>query len=153
MRDYLAEIERQRGLEVGRLPAFRSIVVSAELEKMPEDQLPALLIASPGTEASAGARGGRIEAHGDGGYLARFRVDCAAVISARGNRQAPRLARLYAVALGALLVQQALQPCPLSIRRVDWVSDSYALMASDADRTQSGGIVRIGVEVADVKTG
>lgn len=148
--DYIAEVERRRGLEAGRLPTFRSIVLSAALEKMPEDQVPALLIASPGIETSAGSSAGRIEAHGDGGYLARFRIDAAVVISARGNRQAPRLARLYVAALRALLVQQALQPCPLDLRRLDLVGEEYTLLDSAADRTQGAGTVRIAVEVADI---
>lgn len=150
MPDYLAELERRRGLEAGRMPAFRSIAVSAELQRMPEDQLPALLIASPGIEVSASAAAGRIEIHGDGGILARFRVDVAAVVSARGNRHGLRLARLYAAALRTLLVQQALQPTVLDLRRLDLTGERFDLLDADGDRTQGAGVVSIAVEVADV---
>ncbi len=122
LRDYLAEIERQRGLEVGRLPAFRSIVVSAELERCPRTSCPALLIASPGTEASGrrsrradrGARrrrlsrpvpgrlrGGGVRARQPSGAAARAAVRRCAAARCWSSRHCSRARS--------------------SIRRVDWV--------------------------------
>jgi hypothetical protein len=154
-RDYLAEMQRQRGLDdVEAMPPFRSIVVAGAPEKWPEDQLPALLVSSPGLAETSTRRG--IEVHGDGGYVARWRVECVSEVSARGNRQAIRLARLYAAAVRALVIQQALRttrdvepPLP-SLRRVDWVGESYTLRGSDVDRTRCAGLVAFNVEVADV---
>ena len=154
LRDYLAEIERQRRLPVGRLPAFRSIVASAQPEKWPEDQLPALLIASPGLDT--GGQCGRLEVHGDGGYVVRWRVDCVSEISARGNRQAIYLARLYTAAVRGLIVQQALRaPYPpeglgLRLRRVDWTGERYDLRDWTVDRTRCAGTVSFVVDVAEV---
>lgn len=149
MRDYLAEIERRRLLEVGKLPAFRSMVESSTLSKFPEDQLPALLIASSGVEP----RGGRIEHNSDGLYTARFRVECGTVISARGNRLAVKLARYYTAALRTLLIQQLPRPRWSGlegIRRVEWVGERYAQLGDISERTQAGGMAAVIVEVEGV---
>jgi hypothetical protein len=156
IRDYLAECERQRGLEPEGLPQFRSIVAAAQPEKWPEDQLPALLIASPGLADTTSRRG--IEVHGDGGYVFRWRVDCVAEISARGNREAMRLARLYAATVRALVVQQTLRTSRLidealpSLRRIDLTGERYDLRDWTVDRTRCAGSVSFVVEVADVLT-
>jgi hypothetical protein len=147
-RDYLAELERQRHLEVGRLPVFRSLVQSSSLSKMPEDQLPALLIASSGVESRE-----RVEVNSDGWYTARFRVDCGAVVSARGNRLAVTLARYYTAGLRAMLLQQLADPRWSGlegIRRVVWVTEDYRQLGDISERTQGGGIARFVVEVEHV---
>jgi hypothetical protein len=149
VRDYLAELARQRGLDPEALPAFRSIVDSSEARRYPEDQLPALLVASTGVES----RGGRLELNGDGFYTARFRVDCGAVVSARGNRHAVRLARYYAAAVRALLLQQLAKPRWSGlegVRRVDWVGERYQALDEASDRTQARGTTQLVVEVENV---
>lgn len=153
IRDYLAEMERQRGQAVEGMPPFRSIVVAGSPEKWPEDQLPALLVSSPGL-AETGTRRG-LEVHGDGGYVARYRVDAVSEVSARGNRQGLRLARVYAAAVRALLVQQPLRAAskpPPWLRRVDWVGEDFTLRDWTVDRTRAAGRVAFVVEVADVMT-
>jgi hypothetical protein len=153
IRDYLAEVERQRGLGVERFPRFRSIVASGNAAKWPEDQLPALLIASPGL-AETGARRG-IEVHGDGGYVARWRVDCVSEVSARGNRHAIMLARLYAAAVRTLIVQQPLRgpsDPPPWLRRIDWVGERYDLRDWTVDRTRCAGTASFVVECHGVST-
>ena len=156
IRDYLAEAERQRGLPVGQLPWFRSIVPGADASKWPEDQLPALIVVSAGTDPGPG---GRLEVHADGGYVQRWRVDCVCEVSARGNRQAQYLARVYAAHVGAMLVQQALRaPGPLeggvvSLRKLDKIGERYDLRDWTVDRTRCAGVVHLQVEVADVLHG
>jgi hypothetical protein len=46
--DYLAEVDRRYDDDVGTLPYPRGWVISADVEKMPEDQTPAIVVASPG---------------------------------------------------------------------------------------------------------
>lgn len=148
LRDYLAEIARQRRLEPGRLPVFRSLVDSNALVKLPEDQLPALLIASSGTETRD-----TVEVNGEGWYTARFRVDCGAVISARGNRVAVKLARYYVAALRALVLQQLAKPEWSGfdgIRRVAWRGEEYRQLGDISERTQCGGIAQFVIEVEGV---
>src|SRR4051812_636972 len=88
--DYLAEVDRRNGDAVGTLPYPRGWVVSAGIEKMPEDQTPTIVVASPGLLVAP-------LADGRGAYTATWRVSVSSVVSARGNRQALRLARLYAL--------------------------------------------------------
>lgn len=152
IRDYLAEMERQRHMVVGELPEFRSIVTAGDSEKFPEDQLPSLMIASPGIETRQGA----IEVHGDGAYVARWRVECSCEVSARGNRLALALCRLYAAAVRALLVQQALDQrwyesaSALVLRRIDWTGEISTVRDSTSDRTRAASKTLLLVEVAEV---
>jgi hypothetical protein len=153
IRDYLAEAERQRGLEVEGFPRFRSIVVAGGAAKWPEDQLPALLISSPGLAESGASRA--IQVHGDGGYVARYRVDCTSEVSARGNRQAIMLARFYAAAVRTLLIQQPLRAPsdpPPWLRRVDLTGERFDLRDWTVDRTRCAGTVSFAVEVDGVST-
>jgi hypothetical protein len=153
IRDYLAEMARQRRQEPEGMPPFRAITVAGAPEKWPEDQLPALLLSSPGLAETSSRRG--IEVHGDGGYVARYRVDAVCEVSARGNRQAIRLARIYAAAVRALLIQQPLRAPshpPPWLRRVDRLGEDFTLRDWTVDRTRCAGRVSVVVEVADDMT-
>jgi hypothetical protein len=142
MPSYLAELERHHNYAVGSLPQVRSWVRSAEVEKFPEDQLPCVMLASPGlTDAPV--------TDGDGRYTARWRVLVAAEIAARGNRLALALARLYATGLRAIAVQQQAL-AGLDVRRVDWMGERYDVLDSADDRTTCIAQVELAVEIADV---
>lgn len=142
--DYLAEVDRAHGNDVGTLPKPRSWVVSGEVEKMPEDQTPAIIVASPGlTDPPL--------ADGRGSYTARWRVMIAVHLSARRNMIALRLVRQYALAIRALCTQQqALES--LALRRIDWVDERYDTLPSIDDRTVCTALVELAVEVSDVTT-
>jgi hypothetical protein len=140
--DYLAEIERQHGLDVGYLPLPRSYVVSSDVEKMPEDQTPAVIVASPGMTDPP-----RVD--GLGTYIARWRVTIAVHLSARGNALSLRLVRLYVAAVRALVLQQQ-SLGTLVLRRIDWTDERYDTLPSIDDRTVCTGLVELAVEVGDV---
>jgi hypothetical protein len=142
--DYLAEVCRQHELAPDYLPYPRSWVVSSDVEKMPEDQTPAILVASPGMIDAPRANGG-------GGYVARWRVTVAVHISAVGNTQALRLVRLYVSAVRALVLQQQALDT-LALRRIDWLDERYDTLPSVDDRTVCTALVELAVEVADVLT-
>ena len=108
-RDYLAEVCRQRGLEPEQLPLYRSFVVADTLEKMPEDTPPVLVVVSPGLVPGAGQA---ISRRGTGAVNASFVIELGSFVSARGNRQAPKLSRLYTAAILALQFG-----CPLETLR------------------------------------
>jgi hypothetical protein len=147
-RDYLAEAERQRGLPVERMPTFRSIVAGGVPERFPEDQLPAVLVTSPGLEPAGG-----LEVHGDGWFVVRWRIDCTAEISARGNREAVWLARIYAAMLHSLVVQQVLRAPsspPAWLRGVTWRDEDFTVRAPLFERTRCAGRARFIIETADV---
>jgi len=140
--DYLADVERQHELNVGYLPYPRSWVVSSEVEKMPEDQTPAILIASPGLTDPP-------RADGRGSYTARWRVNVGVHMSARGNSVALVLVRLYVLALRAMFSQQQ-RVDELALRRIDWMDERYDTLASIDDRTVCTATVELAVEIADV---
>lgn len=147
-RDYIAEVCRQRAMKAEQLPRYRSIVSSADIEKMPEDTPPVLIIASPGIAAGVAHP---ISTRGDGTYNARFALDCASHVSARGNRQALKLARLYAAMLRTLVVQQALEPAGgLQLSAVEPVNERFERLRSDADRTISASVVSFVVDVVAI---
>jgi hypothetical protein len=142
--DYLAEVERFHAFVVGTLPLPRSWVVSSEVEKMPEDQTPAVLVASPGLTDPP-------RADGRGIYVARWRVNVAVHLSAAGNTYALRNARLYALAVRALYVQQQLLD-GLDVRRIEWQDERYDTLPSIDDRSVCTAVVEFAVEIADVTT-
>src|SRR3954462_14533195 len=71
---YLHEVERQSGQTPGALAKPRSYRVSSDVEKMPEDQTPAVVIRSPGVADNP-------QMNGAGIYEAQFTIEAAAVVS------------------------------------------------------------------------
>lgn len=142
---YLYEIERLHAITPGTLPAPRSWVRSAEVEKFPEDQLPAAMIGSPGlTDPPV--------ADGAGNYMATWRVNVGVEVVAGPNRRALELARWYALATRGVLLQQQLDPAVVgpSIVRVDWADERYDQLDTANDRTVCVGVVEVAVTAADV---
>lgn len=116
---------------------------------MPEDQTPSVVVSSPGIATLPQANGARQ-------YQAQFVLEAACVISARGGTEdagtprALRLARLYALALRACLVQKADDESYLFRR--DWLGEEYDVLPSIDDRTICVAKVRLQIEVPDVVT-
>lgn len=146
---YIYEVERQSGLAPGNIALPRSWRISSEVEKMPEDQTPAVVLSSPGISTLPLTNGARQ-------YQAQYVLEAAGVISARGGMEeagtprALRLARLYALALRACLVQQADDDSYLFRR--DWIGEEYDVLPSIDDRTICVAKVRFSIEVPDVLT-
>lgn len=140
--NYVWEIERQHGLTPGGIAEPRSWSVSSEVEKFPEDQLPAVIVASAGITDPPLADGG-------GRYTARFEVDVAIHLAARGNRLAMTLARHYAAAVRACGVQQQRLP-GVAVRRIDWIDERYDRLPSIDERTVCVGRVTFAIEVEDI---
>ena len=145
---YLHEVARQSGVTPGTIATPRSYRVSAEPEKMPEDQTPCVVVISPGVSDSPLTNGARQ-------YTAQFRIDLGIVVSARGGMEeggsprALRLARLYALAMRAAMAQQSDEEY---LFRRDWLGEDYDLLPSIDDRTICVGRVRYAIEVPDVLT-
>jgi hypothetical protein len=150
---YLHEVERQTGLTInplstpGSIAKPRSYRVSSDVEKMPEDQTPAIVLRSPGVADHPLKNGAGI-------YQAQFTLEASVALSAIGTVEAngePRallLARMYALALRACLVQQPDDDGYLYRR--DWVDESYDLLPSIDDRTTCVGRVTFQIEVPNV---
>jgi hypothetical protein len=146
MNTYLAQVERISGEPVQSIQRPRSYRVSSEQESMPEDQTPAVVVRSPGT----------LElplADGSGRYGVPFEVEVGLIISAiglsaYGSPRALRLARIYALAIRGVLVQQADDDGLLYKR--DWLSEAYDTLASIDDRTICLSRVRFSIAIPDV---
>jgi hypothetical protein len=145
MRNYLRAFARQRGWEEHKLRFYRTQVPSSfELNRLREDQLPALAIVSRGTT-------GTPERRNVGVYDARWTIDCYSACVAAGNRQARRLAQWYTAALRTLFVQhRTLQPTELDVLAVDWMGERYTARTFTEERTYAEGIATINVHVAGV---
>jgi hypothetical protein len=144
---YLHEAERQSGQTPGALAKPRSYRVSADVEKMPEDQTPAVVLRSSGVADEPLKTG-------SGVYQAQFNVEAAVVVSARGGMEegaeprALRNARIYVLAMRACLVQQP-DPDGYLFRR-DWTDESYDVLPSIDDRTICVAKTTFRIEVPDV---
>lgn len=141
--DYLREVERQAGLDAEVLEGPRSIGWAPEMTKWPEDQLPSLIVVSPGTSEDP-------ERDGEGVHRARFALNVGVVASAADERDTRRLAQLYgAVVRGCLLQHRILAE---EIQVVAWNGEGYddIPQAAEMRRTVALGLNRFTVEIGDL---
>lgn len=141
---YLREIEEQKGLDPNSLPAFRSrfAVSEDEPDRWPEDQLPSLVVACPGTL-------GEPKSDGEGAYHATFAVEVGVIVSANEEGATNRLAKRYAAAVRAILVQHS--SLGGFARGLDWMGEAYDRVVERPDqRMLRATVLPFSVEVDDV---
>lgn len=131
---YLDEVERQHGLAPGTVERPRAFVVT---ERFPEDQLPAIIVGSPGTTDLP-------EPDGRGCYMVRFEVTL--TIAAAAGNGVLELVKLYAAALRALALQQ---PSALFMG-VDWIRERYPRPELVGGRSFYTAEVELEVQVPEV---
>lgn len=139
---YLGELARQQGRDPHALPAIRSWNTAAEFSDFPEAQLPSAIVVAPGT-ASVERRAT--------GYAAAWAVGVAVVVSAATEADTDLLAKLYAAAVRAAVVQHG--SLGGLAEHTAWESerfDDVILEPPDAERTLVAAQVRFVVTVADV---
>jgi hypothetical protein len=138
---YLAEKERQKGLEAGYLQRPRSWQIAPSFDNWPEDQVPGIIVQSVGL-AEAPLKDGR------GSYRARWEIGLGCVVSARTQEETHRMAGLYVAAFRALLIQRP----SLGGRAagVVWQDEDYTQLLYDDLRTLGAGMALFTVEVEDV---
>lgn len=140
MPTYLHEVERQAGLDPDSLPGIRSWNNHNEFIKWPEDQLPAVIVVSPGTGSQPVRR--------DGGYATTFTLGLAIVVSARDLPSTRTLMKRYiAAARTAILQHPSLGGFA---RGTVWTAESYDDIPSGDSRTLAAGQAVFEVEVANV---
>lgn len=142
-RDYLAEMERSRGLPSGTLPQVRSWIVAGDFRHWPQEQLPSVLVVSSGME-------GEPKREGSSKYRALFGLGFAVVVSASDQAASDRLARYYTAAFRTLILQHASLGGFAS--GVEWVDEAYDLLPERDGRTFAAGQSVFRVEVEDVAT-
>jgi hypothetical protein len=137
---YLDAVGAQDGLAVP-LVGPRSYACVAQLDHFAEEQLPAVIITSPGTLAEPKRRG-------DGVYEAQYGLAVAAFISTATREATHELVRVWCEAIRACLVQQP---------SLGGVCDDLTLLAEDYHeqpvidrRSLAAGIVSFAALVAGI---
>jgi hypothetical protein len=125
---YLGEAEAQHGRARNSLPRPRSYTTSNSFDKWPEDQLPCVLLVSPGILEPPQARG-------DGAIFAVFSLGVAAIVSTAQMADTEELAKLYVCALRTCLIQQrSLGGCESG---TEWLDETYDDLPSGRGRPSS----------------
>lgn len=144
---YLATVERQHSITAGTFARPRSFTTAPSLDDWPEDQLPNLLVISPGMSEVP-------QRHGDGVYKARWNVTVACVVSARSEEESRHLASYYTAALRLLMLQRP--SLDGAAQGVAWISERYDELAFDDVRSLMAGTAEFLVDVdnaANAKAG
>jgi hypothetical protein len=96
--DYVAELERITGRDVGSIALPRSYGRVNHFDKKPEEQTPAVILISPGLTDPP-------ERDGDGTWSAWFGLSIGVVVSAADRASTNELAKIYAAAVRTLILQ------------------------------------------------
>lgn len=132
MPTYVAEMERQRGLNPGDLEAVREYVCTSDFKKWPEEALPTVAVICPGLD-------GEPSKDGSGDYTAPWQVGVAAIVAASDTALTRKAAGLYAAAIrGAILQHQSVSGLASG---VDWVGERYDDIPEESGRTLASGQV------------
>lgn len=124
---YLAEVERLTGRDPRALPLIKSYSFKNELDKFPEEQLPAMVIVTPGVAEDS------IEREGDGAYSASWDLGVAIVVGSNTEIATDALRDAYAAAARTLFIQH---PAIGDIGVIEeWLDESYNDLPVDATRT------------------
>jgi len=135
---YLAEAERQRGYAPGQLPRIRGWATSSDFEKWPEDQLPCVLLVSPGLAEAP-------RPDGAGFYRASFSLGFAVIVSTATMEETAIKAKLYCAAHRACLLQHS--SLEGFAAGVTWVDETYDDLDSIDTRSLGAGQAIFSVEV------
>lgn len=138
---YVAEVERQEGIDPESIPLPRSYDTVNEFRKWPENQLPAVIVVSPGLA-------GVPMSEGDGRTRASWAIGIGVVASAKDKRSTNNLAKLYAATVRTLMLQQ--QSLGGIGMGTSWRHESYSDIPTDDGRTLGACQVILEVEAGDV---
>lgn len=138
---YLAEVERQEGVTAHSIPEPRSYDTVNDFQKWPENQLPAVVVVSPGLA-------GLPMTEGDGRTRAAWIVGIAVVASAKDKRSTQNLAKLYAAVVRTLMLQQ--QSLGGIGMGTSWRHESYTDIPASDERTLGSCQVIFEVDIGDV---
>ena len=128
---YLREMELQRGFTQS-LPEIRSFTTFSRIDRFDEQQLPGVLVFSPGL-----ARQPTME--GDGTFTAIWNIGVGVFVSALNTNFTNRLAKVYAAAVRGIMVQKP--DCGGIAFHTEWKDESYDdIFIPEDERTISTGV-------------
>lgn len=144
---YLSEVERQHNLDEGFYQRPRSWRVRNDMEKWPEEQLPAIIVISTGLADNPVREGA-------GKHRAPWSIGIAAVVTSKDHLATRRMAYRYAAAIRAVMVQRQSLDLALdeSVRGVTWIDGRNNELPPENDRTIFASRQVFAVEVGDVVT-
>lgn len=141
---YLAEVERQAGVDAGTWKRPRAWITTNEFDNFPEAQLPAVLLICPGLAGKPMKTGGH------GKYRAPFSLATAVIVSAATRADAIMLSKKHSLALRAVMVQKAsIGGFALGC---EWIGEVYDDLGHDSSRSIAVGKSQFIIEVDDVLT-
>jgi len=156
MDTYLAAVAFQSGEDEERLSPIKSWRISTEMEKMPEDQTPGLIVVNTGLAEDPEKTGSaKYSTAGSPGfpYSATWIIEVGVVCSAKGKKHiaTPRAlerAQMYAAAVRAIMIQQRDDHDTFGM--IDWKQEKYDGLDSSSDRTACLAYNKFEIQVHDV---
>lgn len=145
--DYLGELAVKSDRPRGELAMLRTFIPAADVDKLEEDQLPALVIVAAGTAEVPVKKG-------DGTLDARWSVGLSPIVSGQDRANTWELCELYVAALRVLVLQRP--SLGGFATGVVLRGETYAELDFDDERTITAGLVNFWIDVpniADVKQG
>src|SRR5262249_15496789 len=112
-------------------------------DKWPEDQIPGVLVVSPGLVPPP-QRGG------DGVYYARWNVQVGCACSARTQQEAHEIAMLFVAAHKAIVVQRP--SLEGHAAGAQWLDEQYSPLEYDDTRSLYAGYATLVIDIDDVLT-
>ncbi len=138
MKEYLAEAERQAGLDPRTLPEIKTFTQVNEFRNWAQDETPVCVLVSPGLSDKPKKKG-------DGWYMASFDVGVAIIVQANNRENTNNLADIYGPILRQLILQQAGYGGLIS--GIDFEDERYNDVPETEDRAQASVQVIFSVEV------
>lgn len=141
---YIGFSEQRYGYQPRALPNVRGWAVTGtlDLERWPEQQIPCLILISPGLADQPYQR--------DEGYDAAWRLDVGVIVDASTQEAAHALVRVYAAAVRECLCQQTWDSDLVNDAR--WIGEAYDDTPVDKRRTLAAARLTFTVTVDDVLT-
>lgn len=148
---YVKELELQspdapdpKHIDVGDLPAPKSWVKSNQMDRAASDNLPAIVVVSPGMSGRTPPK-----QEGDGSFRGFFSIGVGVFVSADQRNNTLRLVRLYTAIVRTILLQK--QSLGGFADGTTWLDESYDDNFSFTDdQTISAGQVVFEIEVSGV---
>lgn len=142
---YIDELMFQIGWEGSAIPAPRSYTTRTRVRHFEEDQLPQVIVVSPGLA-------GPPKKDGSGAYRAAFSLGVSVIASAKDEPSTKALARFYAAVTRAILIQHA--SLGGHAEDLEWRDESYDDIEDDADisRVLAAGSNYFRIEIPQVVT-
>lgn len=148
--DYLGEMERKKGYAANEIARPAGIITASEFAKWDEDQLPLIMIVSPGLA------GAPIRRKGGGSYEAEWSLTVAAIVADVDEQQTRRLMSAYAGAIRAAILQHKALKSPLHPNGfasfLSWKDETYSDIPFPDTRALDSCRVIFNVGVEDVVT-